>query len=102
MSSSIGPDPDPDPDHHRLARPPGRRTDHPRRVLVRRLAALLVIGLVHQMFHLGEALVPHAVFGLVLLLPASLLTPRVQIAVGGDPAPGGRPADCGHRLAPTV
>lgn len=60
----------------------GRRTDHPRRVLARRLAALLVIGLAHQVFHLGEALVPYAVFGLVFLLPASFLSPRVQMAVG--------------------
>lgn len=60
----------------------GRKTDHPRLVLARRLGALLVIGVAHQVFHQGEALAPYAVFGLVFLLPASFLTPRVQLVVG--------------------
>lgn len=46
----------------------GRKTDSPRKVLARRLLALAVIGVIHQLFHQGEALLPYAVFGLVFLL----------------------------------
>lgn len=58
------------------------KTDRPRVVLARRLVALAVIGVVHQLFHPGEALVPYAVFGLIFLLPASYLAPRWQLVVG--------------------
>jgi uncharacterized protein len=57
-----------------------RRTDRPRVVLARRLAVLLLIGIVHQFFHSGEALLPYALVGLVLLLPASFLGPRACAA----------------------
>lgn len=53
----------------------GRKTDSPRKVLARRLLALAVIGVIHQLFHQGEALLPYAVFGLVFLLPSSFLRP---------------------------
>ncbi len=59
-----------------------RRTDRPRQVLARRLVVLLVIGGVHQFFHVGEALFPYALVGLVLLIPMSFLPPRACLAVG--------------------
>ncbi|WP_433802378.1 DUF418 domain-containing protein [Actinomycetospora sp. CA-084318] len=58
------------------------RTDRPRVVLARRLVVLLVIGGVHQFFHIGEALFPYALVGLVLLIPMSFLPPRACLAVG--------------------
>lgn len=59
-----------------------KKTDSPRRVLARRLVALAVIGVIHQLFHQGEALLPYAVFGLVFLLPASFLPPWPTLVVG--------------------
>ncbi|BDT94660.1 MULTISPECIES: DUF418 domain-containing protein [Nocardia] len=50
-----------------------QRSERPRLVLVRRLLALGLIGLVHQQFQPGEALLPYALAGLVILLPASAL-----------------------------
>ena len=60
----------------------GNRTDRPRVVFARRLAVLAVFGVLHQLFHPGEVLLPYAVFGLVVLLPASYLRPRWALAVG--------------------
>jgi uncharacterized membrane protein YeiB len=59
----------------------GRRTAHPRVLLLRRLAALLVLGLAH-MFLLwrGDILTIYAVVGLVVLLPSTWL-PRWAVAV---------------------
>ncbi|MDR7274792.1 DUF418 domain-containing protein [Catenuloplanes atrovinosus] len=52
-----------------------------RRVLVRRLLALLVIGLVHlTLLWPGDVLTAYALFGLVVLVPASWL-PRAGAAV---------------------
>lgn len=59
-----------------------RRSDHPRAVLARRLLALAVIGLCHQFFHQGEALLPYALFGLIFLLPATWLRPGPILAFG--------------------
>lgn len=50
-----------------------RRSDRPRVILVRRLVALGVLGAVHQLFQPGEALLPYAIVGLVVLLPAASL-----------------------------
>ncbi|WP_067849106.1 DUF418 domain-containing protein [Nocardia lijiangensis] len=58
------------------------RSARPRLVLARRLIALGVLGLIHQLFQPGEALLPYAVVGLVILLPASAL-PRWLILTGG-------------------
>jgi uncharacterized protein len=55
------------------------RDRHPRVVLLRRLLVLLPVGLVHQLWHPGEALAFYAVFGLVVLLPSSWL-PRWAVA----------------------
>jgi uncharacterized protein len=49
------------------------RTPHPRLVLLRRLLVLLPVGLLHGIWHPGEALAPYAVCGLLVLLPASWL-----------------------------
>ena len=57
------------------------RTDRPRVVLARRLAVLAVIGAVHQFFHVGEALLPYALVGLVVLLPMSFLGPRACLVL---------------------
>jgi uncharacterized protein len=59
-----------------------RRSAHPRGAFVRRLLALGVLGAIHQEFHPGEALLPYAIFGIAVLLPASYL-PRWLVAIGG-------------------
>ncbi|MFI9504339.1 DUF418 domain-containing protein [Nocardia sp. NPDC052566] len=59
-----------------------RRTARPRLVLVRRLVALGVLGLVHHQFQPGEALLPYAIVGLVILLPAAWLPRWVVLAAG--------------------
>ncbi|RBO86630.1 DUF418 domain-containing protein [Nocardia puris] len=61
---------------------PAQRADRPRLVLVRRLVALGLIGVIHLRFQPGEALLPYAIVGLVVLLPAASL-PRWLILVGG-------------------
>ncbi len=58
------------------------RTDHPRVVLLRRLAVLACFGLVHQLVNPGEVLLPYAIFGALVLLPASFL-PRPAVPVLG-------------------
>lgn len=63
------------------------RTDRPRLVLLRRLVALGVLGALHQLLHPGEALLPYAIVGIVVLLPASWL-PRVVVLLGGIAATG--------------
>lgn len=60
----------------------GNRTDRPRIVLARRLAVLGVFGVLHQVFHPGEALLPYAVLGLVVLLPVSFMRPWWAVATG--------------------
>ncbi|MFE4055266.1 DUF418 domain-containing protein [Streptomyces sp. NPDC059096] len=59
-----------------------RRSPRPRLLLARRLVALGVLGLAHQQLHPGEALLPYAVFGLLILLPASWLPTRVVLTAG--------------------
>lgn len=59
-----------------------RRTEHPRLVLIRRLVALGVLGFVHHQFQPGEALLPYAIVGLVILLPAASL-PRWAVLIAG-------------------
>ena len=63
------------------------RTDRPRLVLLRRLVALGVLGALHQLLHPGEALLPYAIVGIVVLLPASWL-PRAVVLAGGIVATG--------------
>jgi uncharacterized membrane protein YeiB len=58
------------------------RGERPRLVLIRRLLALGVIGAVHQLFQPGEALLPYALAGLVILLPASALPNWVVLVAG--------------------
>jgi uncharacterized membrane protein YeiB len=55
------------------------RTPQPRLVLLRRLLVLLPVGLLHGIWHPGEALAPYAVCGLLVLLPSSWL-PRWAVA----------------------
>ncbi|WP_433727017.1 DUF418 domain-containing protein [Nocardia sp. CA-129566] len=59
-----------------------QRTDRPRLVLARRLIALGVLGLIHQVFQPGEALLPYAIVGSVILLPAASL-PRWVLLLAG-------------------
>ncbi|GAB3312235.1 DUF418 domain-containing protein [Epidermidibacterium keratini] len=56
-----------------------------RPALARRFGFLLVLGALHQILQPGEALLPYAVCGLALLLPASFL-PRWAIAALAVPA----------------
>jgi uncharacterized protein len=77
------------------------RTARPRVVLARRLVILLLIGVVHFLFHPGEALTAYALAGLIVLLPLSfaggrtalvvavvLLFVGAQLVVGFGPIPG--------------
>jgi uncharacterized membrane protein YeiB len=77
------------------------RTSRPRLVLARRLVILLLIGIVHFLFHPGEALTAYALAGLIVLLPLSYLGGRAafvvavvlvligsQLVVGYGPIPG--------------
>ncbi|UJB40627.1 DUF418 domain-containing protein [Streptomyces sp. A1-5] len=60
-----------------------RRSDRPRLLLVRRLIALGLLGAAHQLLHPGEALTPYAIFGLLVLLPATWLPTPLVLAAGG-------------------
>ncbi|MFE6858226.1 DUF418 domain-containing protein [Nocardia sp. NPDC057668] len=53
----------------------GAKLAAPRRALLQRLLTLLVFGILHQLLQPGEALLPYAIAGLVLL-PATLLPQR--------------------------
>ncbi|MQA93347.1 MAG: DUF418 domain-containing protein [Streptosporangiales bacterium] len=59
-----------------------RRTEEPRVPMVRRLAALAVIGALHQLLQPNEVLLPFAVVGLVVLLPLSYASYVVNVAAG--------------------
>ncbi|MEV8332723.1 DUF418 domain-containing protein [Streptomyces niveus] len=59
-----------------------RRSSRPRLLLVRRLVVLGLLGLAHQQLQPGEALLPYAVFGLLILLPASWLPTWVVLPAG--------------------
>ncbi|WP_204044016.1 DUF418 domain-containing protein [Acrocarpospora phusangensis] len=56
---------------------------HPDRlVMLRRLAVLALFGAAHWAVNPGEVLVPYAVFGAVVLVPASYLPKWVQLGLG--------------------
>jgi uncharacterized membrane protein YeiB len=57
------------------------RTRRPRLVLLRRLLALGVLGIAHHQLQPGEALLPYAIVGILVLLPASWL-PRPVVLAG--------------------
>ncbi|WP_040732453.1 DUF418 domain-containing protein [Nocardia tenerifensis] len=59
-----------------------QRTARPRLILIRRLVALGVLGLIHHQFQPGEALLPYALVGVLILLPAASL-PRSAVLVAG-------------------
>lgn len=50
-----------------------RRVARPRRVLLRRLATLGALGVLHQLLQPGEALLVYAIVGIAVLLPISFL-----------------------------
>jgi uncharacterized membrane protein YeiB len=58
------------------------RTRAPRIVLLRRLAVLTMIGALHWLVNSGEVLLPYAIFGALLLLPASFLAPPATAVLG--------------------
>ncbi|MFF5211552.1 DUF418 domain-containing protein [Streptosporangium sp. NPDC000396] len=58
------------------------RADHPRVVLLRRLVVLACFGGIHHLVNPGEVLLPYAIFGVLILLPASFL-PRSAVLVLG-------------------
>lgn len=57
------------------------RTAHPRVVLARRLAVLLVLGVLHFLVNPADVLTFYGAFGLLVLLPASYLGGRAALAV---------------------
>ncbi|WP_426503536.1 DUF418 domain-containing protein [Dactylosporangium sp. McL0621] len=70
------------------------RSRHPRLVLLRRLVVLGVLGVAHQQLHAGEALTPYAIFGILVLLPASwlprwIVLPAAVVALAGGILAGG-------------
>ncbi|WP_433756926.1 DUF418 domain-containing protein [Nocardia sp. CA-135398] len=73
------------------------RSDRPRQVLGRRLVALGVLGLIHHVFQPGEALLPYAIVGLVVLLPAAGLA-RWMLLLAGLVATIGVPVTIGGGL----
>ncbi|MFI0447075.1 DUF418 domain-containing protein [Actinomadura sp. 6N118] len=58
------------------------RTSHPRLVMLARLGFLIPIGLAHQMVQPGEVLLPYAIFGVLVLLPASFLPRSLVLGTG--------------------
>jgi uncharacterized protein len=59
-----------------------RRSDEPRVVLLARLAYLIPVGGLHQLLQPGEVLLPYAVMGIVILLPATFLPRAAVLALG--------------------
>ncbi|MEU6414969.1 DUF418 domain-containing protein [Microbispora sp. NPDC046933] len=59
-----------------------RRTRRPRVVMLRRLAVLAALGAAHILIDPGEVLLPYALLGAVVLLPASLLPRWAVLLVG--------------------
>ncbi|RGA01411.1 DUF418 domain-containing protein [Microbispora triticiradicis] len=58
------------------------RSARPRVVLLRRLAVLAVLGAAHTVVHPGGVLLPYALLGVAVLLPASLLPRWVVLLLG--------------------
>lgn len=56
-----------------------QRSRRPRLMLARRLLVLGLLGAAHHVLQPGEALLPYAIFGLLVLLPASWLPTRVLV-----------------------
>ncbi|UVI35073.1 DUF418 domain-containing protein [Brevibacterium spongiae] len=54
----------------------GRRSERPRLALLRRFIFLGILGGLHQLLQPGEALLPYALAGIILLLPATWIPPR--------------------------
>ena len=52
------------------------RTPRPRLALLRRLIVLGLLGALHMQLQPGEALLPYAIAGLIVLLPVTFLPPR--------------------------
>lgn len=59
-----------------------RRGDNARLLLLRRFLALAVIGALHHLLQPGEVLLPFAIVGLIVLLPLSYLSGRVNLWIG--------------------
>ena len=59
-----------------------QRADRPRVLLLRRLLALAGFGFLHQFLHPGEALLPYAIAGLLVLLPTSFLPWQANLPLG--------------------
>lgn len=55
-----------------------QRVAHPHQVMLRRIGVLAIIGVLHQIFHPGEVLLPYAVCALVMLMPLSFFAPNLQ------------------------
>lgn len=60
----------------------GGRSPHPRLVMLRRMAVLACLGLLHRQINPGEVLWPYALTGAAILLPASYLNRWVVLTAG--------------------
>jgi uncharacterized protein len=58
------------------------RSDEPHTVLLARLTFLIPIGAAHQLLQPGEFLLPYAVIGIAILLPATFLSREAVLALG--------------------
>ncbi|MCT9929404.1 DUF418 domain-containing protein [Planotetraspora sp. A-T 1434] len=58
------------------------RSARPRLVLLRRLAVLALLGVVHWSFYPGDVLLPYALLGATVLLPASFLPAPLVLLLG--------------------
>ena len=76
------------------------RSSHPRLVLLRRLVALGVLGVAHQLLQPGEALAPYAIIGVLVLIPASWISRHVSLALAGLALVGGLWLNGGIALIP--
>ncbi|WP_203417647.1 DUF418 domain-containing protein [Kineococcus radiotolerans] len=79
-----------------------RRGARPRVVLARRLLVLLPLGAVHQWLQPGEALLPYAVVGLLVLLPSSWLPTRLLAVLAALAVPAALATGGGLVLIPAL
>ncbi|MFD2211895.1 DUF418 domain-containing protein [Virgibacillus halophilus] len=56
------------------------RGNHSTILFIRRLIVLFIFGLIHQFFQLGEALLPYAIFGFILI-PFYKLKPKINFII---------------------
>lgn len=58
------------------------RSTHPRSVMLARLGFLIIFGVLHRLLQPDEVLLPYAIVGIVVLIPASFLPRYPILAIG--------------------